>query len=230
MSKIAQNLEKVKKNIEKSLPRSMYSIEDITLVAVAKNATLEQIKAINELGIKDIGENIVQKLVPQMKSTKSLDINWHFVGHLQSNKVKYVIDKVHLIHSLERYSLAGELNKRANFLGIEKVDSLVQVNIALEETKYGLHPDEVFKFIEEVLKNYPKVKLKGLMAIAPYMEQSEELRPYFFQMRSLFEKAREEFSFSGDEFDTLSMGMSNDYHIAIEEGSNMVRLGTILFK
>lgn len=229
MSDIAKNLERVKENIEKALSNSKNSFDDINLVAVAKNATEKQIEKIWELGVKDIGENKVQKTLPQMKSLSHLDIKWHFVGHLQTNKVKYIIDNIHLIHSLERHSLANELNKRAKALGIT-LNTLVQVNIALEETKFGLHPDEVLNFVDEVLENYSNLNVKGLMTIAPYLEDAENLRPYFYEMRQIFEEVREKFDFNDDEFDTLSMGMTNDYHIALEEGANMIRIGTALFK
>ncbi|UMZ73270.1 YggS family pyridoxal phosphate-dependent enzyme [Natranaerofaba carboxydovora] len=228
MSRLNENLNEILEKINNSLSTSSYELDDITLVTVTKNATIEQIKEANELGLKDIGENKVQKALPQMNELEGLNINWHFIGHLQSNKVKYIIDKVHLIQSLDRHSLASEINNRAKNLA-RKIDTLVQVNIALEETKYGLAPDYVLNFVEEVLENYPFIRIRGLMTIAPFDEKPESLRPYFTRMRQLFEETGEKFDLK-DDFNILSMGMSNDYQIALEEGSNMIRIGSSLFK
>ena len=228
MSKLNENLKEILEKINKSSSFSSYEPDDITLVTVTKNATTKQIKEAYELGLNDIGENKVQKTLPLMNELEGFDINWHFIGHLQSNKVKYIIDKVRLIQSLDRLSLASEINKRAKKLA-RKVDVLVQVNIALEETKYGLAPESVLNFVEEVIEKHPFIRIRGLMTIAPFDENPESLRPYFARMRQLFEETSEKFDFK-DNFNILSMGMSNDYHIALEEGSNMVRIGSALFK
>jgi len=225
--RISDNIQNLKEKINMSLQKSIYTLEEINLVAVTKNATLDQVKAAYDHGIINIGENKVQKLVPQMNEMEDYEINWHFIGHLQTNKVKYIIDRVNLVQSLDRYSLARELNKRAEWEDID-VNVLVQVNIALEDSKYGLNPDKLFTFVEDVLKYYPRIKVKGLMTIAPFDDNPEVLRPYFYKMRQLFDKCKERFNLV--EFDTLSMGMSNDYQIALEEGANMIRVGSALFK
>ena len=152
--------------------------------------------------------------------------NFHMIGHLQSNKVKYIIDKVSLIHSLDRLSLAKELQKRARKLGIT-VNALIQVNVAEEESKFGLKVDEVIPFIKEI-KAFENIKIKGLMTIAPYVEDPEEVRRVFRDLRKLSQDIAK-MNFENVEMNILSMGMTNDYKVAIEEGANMIRIGTGLF-
>ena len=148
------------------------------------------------------------------------------IGHLQTNKVKTIFDKITLVHSLDRPSLAKELNKRAKKNGII-IDTLIQVNIAEEESKFGLKIDEVIPFIEKIL-NYENLNVKGLMTIAPYVEDAEEARWVFRELRRLSEVIKEK-DYTNVKMDILSMGMTNDYEVAIEEGSNMIRIGTGLF-
>jgi len=152
--------------------------------------------------------------------------NYHMIGHLQTNKVKTIIDKVSLIHSLDRLSLAKELNKRAKRDDII-LDTLIQVNVAEEESKYGIKLDDVIPFLEKILK-YDNVKVKGLMTIAPYVEDPEEIRWVFRELRRLSEVIKDK-GYANVEMEILSMGMTNDYQVAIEEGSNMIRIGTGLF-
>lgn len=152
--------------------------------------------------------------------------NFHMIGHLQSNKVKYIIDKVSLIHSLDRLSLAKELQKRARKLEIT-VNALIQVNVAEEESKFGLKVDEVIPFIKEI-KAFENIKIKGLMTIAPYVEDPEEVRWVFRDLRKLSQDIAK-MNFENVEMNILSMGMTNDYKVAIEEGANMIRIGTGLF-
>lgn len=154
------------------------------------------------------------------------DINVHMIGHLQTNKVKHIIDKVCLIHSLDRMSLVKELEKRASKNNIV-IDTLVQVNVAEEESKFGLKVEDVIPFIEKVTE-FKNVRIKGLMTIAPYAEDPEDIRWVFHDLRKLSEEVRNK-NFDGVDMKTLSMGMTNDYKVAIEEGSNLIRLGTGLF-
>ena len=154
------------------------------------------------------------------------DIEWHFIGRLQSNKVKYIIDKVRLIHSVDRPSLVDELQKRATKKGIEKVDVLLEVNVGGEETKGGVSPEEAPQLLEYILKNAPALRVKGLMTIPPYREDPEEVRPYFARLRELRDKLAEEFNL---ELPELSMGMSHDYEVAVEEGATIVRVGSAIF-
>lgn len=163
-----------------------------------------------------------------MRKYDDIDVNFtlHLIGHLQSNKVKYIIDKVDLIHSLDRMSLAKEIEKRAKQHNIF-VDTLVQVNIAEEESKFGLEGEKVIPFIEEILK-LERIRIKGLMTIAPYAENPEEVRYVFRQLKGLSKEIKNK-GFPNVEMKYLSMGMTNDFKVAIEEGSNMVRIGTGIF-
>ncbi len=199
--------------------------EKVHLIAVTKTVEVDRINQALELGLKNIGENRVQELV------KKYDIignraNYHMIGHLQTNKVRNIIDKVCLIHSLDRLSLAKELNKRAKKQDLI-MDVLIQVNVAEEESKYGLKVDEVIPFLEKILK-YDNIKVKGLMTIAPFVKDPEEIRWVFRDLRKLSEVISSK-GYEGVKMEFLSMGMTNDYEIAIEEGSNMIRIGTGLF-
>ncbi|AIS52665.1 alanine racemase domain-containing protein [Thermoanaerobacter kivui] len=194
------------------------------IVAATKTFGVETIKEAIACGITDIGENKVQELNEKYPHLKD-EVNFHFIGHLQTNKVKYVIDKVKLIHSLDRVKLAEEINKRAKQKGLI-MDCLVEINIGGEESKYGIPPEEMNNFIKEIEK-YDNIKIKGLMTIAPYLP-SEEVRPYFKKMKELFDRLKE-IKQHNVEAQFLSMGMSNDYCVAVEEGANIVRIGTSIF-
>ena len=215
----------IEKNIEKSLQKSGRIDDKVHLIAVTKTVGIDRIKEALELGLKDIGENRAQELV------KKYDIignktNYHMIGHLQTNKVRNIIDKVSLVHSLDRLSLAKELNKRAKKQDLV-MDVLIQVNVAEEESKYGLNVDEVIPFLEKILE-YNNIKVKGLMTIAPFAEDPEEIRWVFRDLRRLSEVISSK-GYENVEMKFLSMGMTNDYEVAIEEGSNMIRVGTGLF-
>jgi len=153
-------------------------------------------------------------------------VKWHLIGHLQTNKVKYIIDKVELIHSVDSTDLAREINKRAIQHNLVK-DVLVQVNVAKEETKFGIAYEDIDGFIKEI-SQYPGIRIKGLMTIAPYAEDPEEVRPIFRKLREKFDMLKQA-GIPNVEMRHLSMGMTNDYEVAIEEGSNMVRIGTGIF-
>lgn len=197
----------------------------MTLIAVTKTVDVETINKAIELGITDIGENRVQELEKKIEEIGD-NVNYHLIGHLQTNKVRNIIDKVKLIHSLDRMSLVKELDKRAKMNDLI-IDTLVQVNVAEEDTKFGLEVNKVLPFVEEVLK-FSNIRIKGLMTIAPYTDDKVLLRNVF---RTMY-KLKEEISKAGYEnlsMDFLSMGMTNDYEIAIEEGSNMIRVGSGIF-
>lgn len=200
-------------------------LDDITLIAVTKTVDVDVMNEAIKLGINNVGESRVQEILRKYDLIKDKPI-WHMIGHLQTNKVKYIIDKIDLIHSLDRLSLAQELQKRAEQHNIF-VNALVQVNIAEEETKYGLYGNEVIPFVEEIIK-FPRIKIKGLMTIAPYVENPEEVRYVFRQLKGLSIELEKK-GYPNVEMKYLSMGMTNDYKIAIEEGSNMVRIGTGIF-
>ncbi|MCB5560079.1 YggS family pyridoxal phosphate-dependent enzyme [Anaerosalibacter bizertensis] len=220
-----ENLLKVQENIENALIRSGRKNENIDIIAVTKTVDVDIINESINLGINNIGENKVQEIQKKYDNIND-DVNWHMIGHLQSNKVKYIIDKVNLIHSLDRLSLAKEINKRAKAKDIVK-DVLIQVNISEEKSKFGLKKEEVVPFIEKILE-MENIRVKGLMTMAPHVENPEEIRYVFRDLRNLGYKI-ENRNYENIEMKYLSMGMSNDYEVAIEEGSNMVRLGTALF-
>lgn len=223
--KIRYNLESIRERIGRTATRSGRKTEDITLIAASKTVAPDRIKRALEAGITDLGENKVQEL------TEKYDIlgkrcRWHLIGHLQTNKVKYIIDKVTLIHSVDSIELVKELDLRAGKAG-RVVNILVQVNVSGEETKFGIAPDEVRAFLENTAV-FTNVKVKGLMTIAPYATDIETIRYVFRDLHKLFIDIRKE-NIDNIDMDVLSMGMSNDFEIAIEEGSNMVRIGSAIF-
>ncbi len=211
---LKENLENIKRELK---PK-------VRLVAVSKTKSVEDIKEIYDLGIRDFGENKVQEFLTKVEDLPK-DIRWHFIGHLQSNKVKKIIGKVSLIHSLDRLSLAKEINLRSRQENIV-TPCLLEINIGEESQKSGILVNELESFIEK-LKEFEHIHIQGLMAIIP-QGTDDENRISFKKMNTLFLKLkeREEEKFS---MDILSMGMSNDYKIAMEEGSTMVRVGTLIF-
>lgn len=199
--------------------------EDVQLIAVTKNIKQDIIEEALNLGITDIGENRVQELMKRFEYFEDR-VNYHMIGHLQTNKVRNIIDKVELVHSLDRPSLAKELDKRAKMNNI-KINALLQVNISEEKSKFGLKLKEVFPFIEEILK-YENINVKGLMTIAPHTDDTRVLRNVFRGMSKLQREIQDK-NYENIDMKYLSMGMSNDYKIAIEEGSNMIRVGSAIF-
>lgn len=219
---LQENIETVRKRLNKAAAKRGIPVEEITLVAVTKTIPAVRIQSARELGIKDFGENRLQEALPKINSL-SPEIDWHFLGHLQTNKVKDVLPYFKLIHSLDRMKLAHAIQKEA--LKIDKVvDVLVQVNIGSEETKYGFEPELVEEALKELV-SLDMIKIRGLMAIAPLLEDPEELRPHFRRLNRMFQSL----NIPGTEMKYLSMGMTNDFEVAVEEGSNMVRIGTGLF-
>lgn len=223
--KISDNLNNVMDRINEAAYRCGRTAEDIQIVAVTKNVDSNTIMNAINLGIKNIGENRVQELKTKYELIRQ-PVKWHFIGTLQSNKVKYIVDKVDLIHSLDRLSLAEELNKRGKKIDRE-IPVLVQVNVSKESTKSGVFEEDLFLFMDKIAR-FEYIKIKGLMTIAPYTSNEESVRPYFSRLRELFEEAKEQ-KYANADIQYLSMGMTNDFEIAIEEGSNMLRLGRAIF-
>lgn len=222
---IKRNLEIIRKKIEIAAIKSGRKLEDITLIAVSKTVDPQRIiRAIDE-GITELGENRVQELTEKYDIINR-ECNWHLIGHLQTNKVKYIIDKVKLIHSVDRYSLALEIDNRAKKIG-KKVDILVQVNISGEESKFGVGESESFELIRKI-STLENIRVKGLMTIAPYASNPETVRYVFTGLRKLSIDIEKE-NINNINMEYLSMGMSNDFEVAIEEGANIVRIGTALF-
>ncbi len=221
---IKENLENVLNNIKIASSSSKYG-QDVCLVAVSKTHPIDMILEAYELGIRDFGENKVQELLSKIDVLPS-DIRWHLIGHLQTNKVKYIVDKVYLIHSVDSYKLAVEIDKQAKKKNVV-VNILVQVNISGEETKFGIEKEKTIDLIRKIslLEN---IKILGLMTIAPSTENAENCRGIF---NSLYDLSIDILRQNIDNINMLmlSMGMSNDYLVAINEGANFVRVGTDIF-
>jgi len=194
----------------------------VTLVAVSKTKPVEDIKALYDAGQKDFGENYVQELVDKQAVLPN-DIRWHFIGHLQSNKVKYIAPFVHLIHGVDSLKLLKEIDKQAA-KNNRIIDCLLQVHIATEETKFGMDEQELKDTIEQ-LSSFPNVRVRGLMGMASFTDDQEKVRSEFISLHNIFKQSVMNHQPSA----ILSMGMSGDYTIAIEEGSTMVRIGSLLF-
>lgn len=222
---IRNNFNKIKEEINKAIHNSNKSAKKVSLIVVTKNRSIAEIKEVLNAGHYLLGENRVQELKEKYDQLPP-EVEWHLIGHLQKNKVKYITEKVKLIHSLEKYSLAKEINKRMEPLQ-KPMNCLVQVNIAEEESKFGLKKEDVIPFMQEI-SLLPWLKIKGLMTIAPEVENPEEVRPVFKEMYDLFTTLQKG-EIPGVEMDILSMGMTNDFKVAIEEGANMVRIGSAIF-
>ncbi len=221
---IKRNLEDVLKKIEIAEKKSI-SGEKVELIAVTKTHGIDIIKEAIELGVTDIGENKVQEFTTKYEKLGN-DVNFHMIGTLQSNKVKYIYDKAKLIHSLDRMSLAKEIERKAQASNII-VNCLVQVNISNEESKGGVSFSETEKFIESLL-DFKNLKIVGLMGIAKNTDDLSEIRDSFRRLYNLKEKIKKQ-NIEELEMKYLSMGMSSDFEMAIEEGSNMVRIGSSIF-
>jgi pyridoxal phosphate enzyme (YggS family) len=198
-----------------------------TLVAVSKTKPASDIKELYELGQKDFGENYVQELIDK-QSQLPKDIQWHFIGHLQSNKVKFIAPFVYLIHGVDSFKLLKEINKQAQKAN-RVINCLLQVHIAQEETKFGFNEEELNAlFSNRELKELRNIKIVGLMGMASFTDDLNKVKEEFKALKELFDRYKS-FSSNNAEFTTLSMGMSSDYKIAVEEGSTMVRVGSLLF-
>jgi len=221
---IAQNLETIKKNIETACENKGRNPHDVKIIAVTKTRTPEQINEAVSLGICDIGENRVQELIEKYDKVSG-DVRWHIIGRLQSNKVKYIADKVYMIHSVDSVKLAREINNRCEKIG-KVMNILVEVNSG-EENKGGIKYDEVHSFIKEIM-NFKNISVRGLMTMAPLGASEEILRNVFSDLYNLSVDIANK-KYDNVYMEELSMGMSNDYTIAIEEGATMIRPGRSLF-
>ncbi len=225
MIEIKNNLEIIQSKIVKACERSGRNPAELEIIAVTKTIDIESIDYALDCGINSIGENKVQEIMDKYPKIQK-PVKWHLIGHLQTNKVKYIIDKVDLIHSLDSISLAEEINKRAAKLSLIK-DVLIQVNVAEEESKFGIGYDEVDSFIEQ-LQGFDNIRVRGFMTIAPYFEDPEQVRPYFRRLKQKFDEYQKK-ELKGNDIEFLSMGMTNDYEVAAEEGANLLRIGTGIF-
>lgn len=222
---INENLLEVRSNISKACKRAGRNVDDVTLIAVSKTKPVEDIQIAYDSGERNFGENKVQEIDAKYP-VLSDDIKWHLIGHLQTNKVKYIIDKVTLIHSVDSVHLAEQIEKEAAKRSID-MDILIQVNVANEDTKFGLTVEETVNTIKEISK-FSHVHIKGLMTIAPFTDNAEDNRIYFRKLKSLAEDIAK-MNISNVEMKELSMGMTGDYEVAIEEGATLIRVGTAIF-
>ena len=222
---LAENLQNVEERIQAACARANRDRNEVTLIAVSKTKPVSMLEEVYAEGIRCFGENKVQELTEKHDKLHS-DVKWHMIGHLQRNKVKYIVDKVDLIHSVDSVRLAETIEQEA----VKKdviVPVLVEVNVAEEDSKFGLKVNEVLSIIEEISK-FPHIRIKGLMTIAPYVENPEDNRPVFARLRKLSVDIAEK-NIDNVSVEILSMGMTNDYEVAIEEGATMVRVGTGIF-
>ena len=222
---ITENLSIVENKIAAACKRAGRERDEVKLIAVSKTQPVEAIREAIEYGINSFGENRVQELREKTEIIKD-NLDWHLIGHLQTNKVKYVVGKVSLIHSLENIRLAEAIDKEAKKHNVI-MDVLVEVNIAKEDTKFGVNPEEVESFIREVLI-FKNINIRGLMTVAPYTDISEENRKYFKQLKKIMVDLNSK-NIHNVNMNVLSMGMTGDYEIAIEEGATLVRVGTGIF-
>ncbi|MBO5623803.1 MAG: YggS family pyridoxal phosphate-dependent enzyme [Butyrivibrio sp.] len=222
---IKENLEFVEENIAKACEKAGRSRDEVTLIAVSKTKPVSDIRQAMDYGIKVFGENKVQEIKDKTEEIKE-PLNWHMIGHLQANKVKYLPGRICMIHSVDNVKLAAEIEKQFAKADIV-IDVLIEVNMAHEESKFGLSPDEVADFVKEIA-SYPHLNIRGLMTIAPYTDDPESNRVYFKGLRELKDNING-MNIPGVNMDTLSMGMTGDYQVAIEEGATFVRVGTGIF-
>jgi hypothetical protein len=230
---VKENLLKIKERISLICPKINRDPRSVIIVAVSKGRTSEEIKEVIEAGIHDIGENKVQEALVKFNELRTQElansrtIKWHMVGHLQTNKVKIAVKIFDLIHSVDSLDLAAEIDKQA--ARINKIqDILIEVKTSPEATKFGLKPEEAVEVIPEIVK-FKNINIKGLMTIAPIIDNPEKTRPYFRKLRELRDEINA-LSTVSSQLSTLSMGMTDDFEIAIEEGSDTVRLGRAIFE
>lgn len=222
---IQENLKKVKENIERSCAASGRESGEVTLIAVSKTKPISMLMEAYDCGQRIFGENKVQEIMDKYDQMPD-DVQWHMIGHLQRNKVKYIVDKVAMIHSVDSLRLAETIEQEAAKKNVV-VPVLVEVNVAQEESKYGLSPEEVLPFLEKVA-DYSHLQVQGLMTIAPFVENPEENREVFNKLRKLSVDIREK-NINNITMSVLSMGMTGDYQVAVQEGATMVRVGTGIF-
>jgi PLP dependent protein len=215
MTDVRENCRRILDRIHNAAARSSRDPASIKLIAVTKTVPPERISQIVECGIRDVGENRLQEALPKIAALSELPLTWHFIGHLQTNKAKKVVEHFQWVQCVDRSELAEKLNQTAP----KRLPVLIEVKLHEEPNKSGIQESGLHSFVEE-FRSYDKLQLRGLMAIPPFLEHAEQVRPYFRKLRSLAKQ------FALPE---LSMGMSHDFEVAIEEGATMVRIGTALF-
>lgn len=222
---LKENLAEVQSRVEQACKRAGRDVAEVTLIAVSKTKPVTDLQEIYNAGVRDFGENKVQEMCDKMEKMPK-DINWHMIGHLQRNKVKYIVGNVALIHSVDSYRLAEEINIQAKKKGTV-VPILVEVNIADETTKFGVSKEDAMELVRQIA-SLDALSIKGLMTIAPYVVDPEENRAYFRKIKELSVDIDNQ-NIDNVSMDILSMGMTGDFEVAIEEGATMVRIGTGIF-
>lgn len=222
---IKENIKAVEAVIAKECEKAGRAVDEVTLIAVSKTKPVEMLQEAYEYGCRDFGENKVQELVEKYEVLPK-DIRWHMIGHLQRNKVKYIVDKVYLIHSVDSLRLAEEISKEAGKKNV-CVNILVEVNVANEETKFGTNCEEVKQLVRDIAQ-LSNIRVKGLMTIAPFVEDAEDNRIHFQKLKKLAVDIMEE-NIDNISMEILSMGMTGDYSVAVSEGATYVRVGTGIF-
>lgn len=222
---IQENIKNVEAKMHAACARSGRKPEDVRLIAVSKTKPIEMLQEAYDYGCRDFGENKVQELVDKYEKMPK-DIRWHMIGHLQRNKVKYIVDKVYLIHSVDSLRLAEEISKEAVKKNVT-VSILVEVNVAGEESKFGTTSEDAIALVEEIAK-LPNIIIKGLMTIAPYVDVPEENRLYFAKLKQIYVDIIHK-NIDNVSMRELSMGMTGDYEVAITEGATYIRVGTGIF-
>lgn len=225
VTELEENLNNVTENIRNACMKAKRNLEEVKLIAVSKTKPVSDIETVYKIGLRDFGENKVQELDDKY-SQLPIDCKWHLIGHLQRNKVKYIIDKVALIHSVDSLRLANQIDEEACKKNI-CVNILIQVNVSNEDSKFGLAIKDTISTIYEISK-LNNIRIKGLMTIAPFTENSENNRIYFKQLKNLSDEISN-LKIENVEMKELSMGMTGDYMVAIEEGATLVRVGTGIF-
>ena len=225
MSMVVENLAEVEKHVCEACERAGRSRDEVTLIAVSKTKPVSMIEELLPGGTRDFGENKVQELMEKYEVLPK-EIRWHLIGHLQRNKVKYIVDKAYLIHSVDSLRLAETISEEGVKKGVT-VPVLIEVNVAGEESKFGVYPEETEELVRAIAK-LPAIQVKGLMTIAPYVENPEDNRVHFSKLKQLSVDIRNK-NIDNVSVDVLSMGMTGDYQVAIEEGATMVRVGTGIF-
>lgn len=221
MAEISERITSLQKNIERICVSSNRNPADITIIGVTKTKSVEKIQEAYNLGLRDLGENRVQELIQKYPELPK-NIRWHFIGHLQKNKVKLVAPFVYLIHSIDSMELLEKINEEAK-RNSRIINCLLEIKIAKEETKYGISPNNLEKILSES-KNFPNITIQGLMGMATFTDDKKQIKEEFFLLGELFQQYKAAFGFT-----ILSMGMSSDYEIAIACGTTHIRIGTLIF-
>lgn len=234
--RIEENIAETKRRIAAAAARVGRECDDVLLVAVTKTRAADEVLAAARHGVLDVGENKVQELSDKHEMVGMMaregayapNIRWHMIGHLQRNKVKYVVGKVILIHSVDSLRLAEEIDARAAQTGV-RADVLIQVNASGEASKFGISPEDTGTLVRTVARQCANIRITGLMGIPPAADDPEDTRMYFRAMKALFDSIAGKSDGGGDDFSVLSMGMTHDFEVAVEEGSTLVRVGTGIF-